>query len=217
MKKARAIKIKTLRLYEYLCQPLSRCLSFKAQSSRRIAAAIYLGTLKLSHPEPRGVVEIRASGDWCASPESIFKCSRSPFIFSPLHRCCIYVCMHAWMNTHPHIMLSIYLPIFLCWKHLKRGWNYSHLYLWHHFSVFTLFHITYLLYLALFTRGSPFSLSSIHVLLFPSSVSKVLALEIYALPPSCYWLHAQESLCVCVTNREKERQDAVTNIPLLIM
>lgn len=98
----------------WLPAPLPRCLSLKARSSRRIVAAIHLDTLKLSHREPRGAAEIRASGDLCVSPLKVsLKCSRLPFVFSPPHRSCIYMCacMHEWI--HAPSQCATCLPVYL--------------------------------------------------------------------------------------------------------
>lgn len=80
--------------------------------------AIYLGTLKLSHPEPRGVIEIRASGDLCHLLLKVSLNAGGRLLFSHLHTLnlyTVYIC--ACMNEHrdPHAALSICL----CEKHLK--------------------------------------------------------------------------------------------------
>lgn len=117
----------------------------------------------------------------------------------------IYVCMHAWVNTHPHIMLSISLPMCLCWKHFKRGWNYSHLHLWHHFSVFTLFHIIYLLYLAL-CSGSPFlTLRHTYFIVCLLNLKGVSLWEIWAAPIMLPTPCLREPVCACACERERAR------------
>lgn len=64
------------------------------------------------------------------------------------------VCMDEHTHTPSHrTIICMQLSGFV--KSIWNGrWDYSHLWLRHHFSVFTLFHIIYLLYLALFTQRS---------------------------------------------------------------
>lgn len=92
---------------------LLRCLPLKAWSSRRMDAAIYLGTLKLSHPEHRGVVEIRAPGDLCAFPLKVSLNAAGRLLFSHLHTDTVYMwaCMHEWIHTPSHH--AIYPPAYL--------------------------------------------------------------------------------------------------------
>ncbi len=81
-----------------------RCLSHEAQSSRKMEAAIYLGTLKLSHPQPRGVVEIRASGDLCHFLLRGSLNAAGRLLFSHLHTDTVWcICAHACMGEHIHL------------------------------------------------------------------------------------------------------------------
>lgn len=164
----------------WLPAPLPRCLSLKARSSRRIVAAIHLDTLKLSHREPRGAAEIRASGDLCVSPLKVsLKCSRLPFVFSPPHRSCIYMCacMHTWMN--PCTFTLCYLPPCLSafvksvWKEdeITPTFDFDTILLSSH--CFTL----YIYFIWLCTRRSAFSLLIMHFLLVYISVSEVSGFE----------------------------------------
>ena len=205
---------KTLRWYEYLCSLLSRgvCL-LKRDPAEKMEAAIYLGTLGLSHPRPRGVVEIRASGDPCHFlPKESLNAAGSPFVFSPPHGGRMYVRTHAWMNSSHRA----HLPACLCWKHLRRGWNYSHLWLRHHFSVFTRFHIIYsLLFSSFFTRRCRSLLTLRHTffIVFPP---RSLRCRLFGCSNVFCPLRVIESLhvrgsvcvcvCVCVCERERERE-----------
>lgn len=67
----------------------------------------YFGTLKPSHPEPRGVAEIRASGDLQPPSWRFFLMQQAHFLFS--HLCtdaAVCVCVRA-----PHLHTPpIYLP-----------------------------------------------------------------------------------------------------------
>lgn len=147
----------------WLPAPLPRCLSLKARSSKRIVAAIHLDTLKLSHREPRGAAEIRASGDLCVSPLKVsLKCSRLPFVFSPPHRSCIYMCacMHTWMN--PCTFTLCYLPPCLS-AFVKSVWKEDEITPTFDFDTILLsshcLHIIYLLYLAPYQKVCLFTLN----------------------------------------------------------
>lgn len=150
MKNSLDLKRKTL-IWIHLLTSLPRCQALKARFSRMTETAIYLGTLKLSHPEPRGVIEIRASGDLRHLLLKVSLNAGGRLLFSHLHTLnlyTVYIC--ACMNEHLHetltpLCLSFHLSAFVksIWKVNER--HYSHLWLWHHFSVFTLFHIIYLL------------------------------------------------------------------------
>lgn len=79
--------------------------------------AIYLGTLKLS--QPRGVVEVRASGDLCRLLLKVSLNAAGRLLFSHLHTVNVYMCACMHERSHTHTLTPRYLSVCLCEKHLE--------------------------------------------------------------------------------------------------